>query len=330
MNRAKGVNRLFLVLVLLSAAGPFLFGRFLANLTFYQSTAVSQALYFVPVLIYIGLNRGEILEELQLRPLKPSAVLLILLLCMLLEPVMSWLNLCSMFFAENYMASSMMELDGMAVGRNLMYIAVVPALAEEFMFRGVFYHGYRKSGVWKAAFCSGLCFGLLHMNLNQFFYAFVLGMVFALLVEATGSIVSSVFAHFLINANSVMLLAVQSELEALTGSAELSDAASETLELFTGEELLTVFGVYTVLALICGAMAFGVLKLIAGRSGRKEHMQSVWGRKKRVMQESEQSQPETEKQENAEEGESKTIFTPALLLGIVGAVTYMVVTELIL
>ena len=344
MNRAKGVNRLFLVLVLLSVAAPFLLGRFLTNLTFYQSTAVSQAMYFAPVLIYIVLTGGGILDELQLEIPKLSVMVLIVILSMLLQPVMSWLNVFSMFFAENYVASSMLELDGTAVGKNLMYIAIVPALAEEFMFRGVFYHGYRRAGVWKAALCSGLCFGLIHMNLNQFFYAFVLGIIFALLVEATGSVLSTMLAHFLINANSVMLLAVESELESSMGSVGSGGAAmgaAETLaEMFSRQEMLMILGVYTVMALICGAMAYGVLKLIAKWSGRKEHMQMALGRQRKKCRNAENFGGDWTRSSDAgnsekevweeEPTERERIFTPSLFLGIVGAVTYMVVTELLL
>ena len=52
-------------------------------------------------------------------------------------------------------AVEMLEVDGFALGRNMMYIAMVPALAEEFLFRGIFYHSYRPSGIWKAALVSG-------------------------------------------------------------------------------------------------------------------------------------------------------------------------------
>ena len=53
---------------------------------------------------------------------------------------------------------------------------------------------------------SGLVFGLFHLNINQFCYAFVIGVVFAFLVEATGSIWSSVLAHFAINTYSIKII----------------------------------------------------------------------------------------------------------------------------
>ena len=168
MNRAKSVNRLFLVLIVISIVSPFLFGRFLGGLNFYQSSAVSEALFLVPAFFYVLLTGGECLNDLQLQIPRISVLILVIVLSWMLLPLMTWLNLFSMLFAENYIASEMLGLDGGALGKNLFYIAVVPALAEELIFRGFFYHGYRSAGVGKAIVFSGLCFGLLHMNLNQF------------------------------------------------------------------------------------------------------------------------------------------------------------------
>lgn len=151
MNRAKEVNRLFLFMVLVSIASPFLLGAFLPELTIYQSISISQTIFLVPVIIYVICTRGEILGELQINPLKASTVLLVFLLAVLLLPVMTWLNLFSMLFSSNHVASSMVGLSGDSLGRNLMYVAFIPALLEEFIFRGVYFQSYRPAGAWKAA-----------------------------------------------------------------------------------------------------------------------------------------------------------------------------------
>ena len=53
---------------------------------------------------------------------------------------------------------------------------------------------------------SSLLFGLMHMNFNQAPYAFALGVAMAVLVEATGSLWSSVLMHVIFNAQSVLLM----------------------------------------------------------------------------------------------------------------------------
>lgn len=265
MKKAVSVNRLFLGLVVISLSAPFLFSRFWEGLGIYQNLAMTQMIFLIPVLIYIGCTRGDILNDLQLHMPKVSTVLMTFVLASLLTPVMAWLNLFSMLFTENYVAGTMMELYDASLMRNLAYVALLPALSEEFIFRGVFYHSYRPAGVWKAAVLSGFCFGLLHMNLNQFFYGFVLGVVFALLVEASGSLLTSMFLHFLLNANSVYMMELLKELEEFMGTSQLPQAV-ETMA--SRKEILAALGGYTLSAVIGGFLAFLALRFIARRNGK--------------------------------------------------------------
>ena len=213
MNRSKGVNRLFLAMILLSVISPIVLQDFFLMLDLYQSLAVSQLIFLLPVLIYLALGKGEMLGELQIRWLGVSEVLMVLLLGVLLLPVVTWINLISMLFVTNYVSSAFSEVQTASLGMNFIYMALLPALSEEFMFRGVFFHGYRRAGILKAALCSGLCFGLIHLNLNQFCYAFIVGTIMALVVEATGSLFSSMLVHMVINSSSGLALYLASRLE---------------------------------------------------------------------------------------------------------------------
>ena len=342
MNRVKNVNRLFLVMILISIASPFLFGRFFGNLTFYQSSAVSEALFLIPVLCYIALTGGLCLNDLQLQVPRISVLLLVMVFTWLMMPLMTCLNLFSMLFARNYVASELLGLDGAALGKNLFYIAIVPALAEEFMFRGVIYHGYRPAGAGKAILFSGLCFGLLHMNLNQFCYAFVIGMIFALLVEATGSLISSMLAHFIINSNSVILMAFQNELEKSPGTAAeglTSGTVQGAADVLSRQEILSTLGFYAVEAVICGFLAYGVLRLILRLSGRKEYMQQAFGKDSSrdtddrsrdtddSSRDTDESGRDTDESGRDTDGQRIKIVTPSLILAVLCAAAYMIVTE---
>ena len=92
MNRSKGVNRLFLAMILLSVISPIVLQDFFLMLDLYQSLAVSQLIFLLPVLIYLALGKGEMLGELQIRWLGVSEVLMVLLLGVLLLPVVTWIN----------------------------------------------------------------------------------------------------------------------------------------------------------------------------------------------------------------------------------------------
>ena len=78
---------------------------------------------------------------------------------------------------------------------------------EELMFRAGLYRFVRqKLGRTPALLISGACFGALHANWAGFLPLAVLGMLLALVYEATGSIRVAVIAHGLFNLNTIILL----------------------------------------------------------------------------------------------------------------------------
>jgi membrane protease YdiL (CAAX protease family) len=85
-----------------------------------------------------------------------------------------------------------------------MTVALAPAFAEEFLFRGVFYTNLRPFGRTQAIIISSLLFALMHQNIGQLFYTFVGGIVMALMYEKTGSIWCNVFFHMFNNEMSVI------------------------------------------------------------------------------------------------------------------------------
>ena len=85
-----------------------------------------------------------------------------------------------------------------------MSVALAPAFAEEFLFRGVFYTNLRPYGRTQAILISSLLFALMHQNIGQLFYTFVAGIAMALMYELTGSIWCSVFFHLLNNELSII------------------------------------------------------------------------------------------------------------------------------
>ena len=82
---------------------------------------------------------------------------------------------------------------------NIIMLAVVPAICEELIYRGVIFNGLRKFGSLGAIVISALIFALAHGSAMQFFYQFILGVVLAIAVLKSGSIITSMVIHFLNN-----------------------------------------------------------------------------------------------------------------------------------
>ncbi len=88
---------------------------------------------------------------------------------------------------------------------QLINIAVLPALLEEFAFRGVVMQPLRKFGDSFAIIMSAAVFSLMHGNIIQIPFAFIVGIAIGYFVIATGSIWTGIIIHFLNNAYSVVL-----------------------------------------------------------------------------------------------------------------------------
>ena len=89
-------------------------------------------------------------------------------------------------------------------------LAVFPAITEELIFRGVVFNGLRsRFSDWQAIALSSLMFALMHGNLQQLIYPFLLGMVMSWMVLRTGSLVSSILVHFTNNFLVVLMTYIQ-------------------------------------------------------------------------------------------------------------------------
>jgi len=82
---------------------------------------------------------------------------------------------------------------------NVLMLCVVPAVAEELVFRAGLHRLTAGLGAKVYVVVSAVCFALFHGNLYQIFYAFALGVLLAYLYLRTGKIVLCMAVHFCIN-----------------------------------------------------------------------------------------------------------------------------------
>lgn len=88
---------------------------------------------------------------------------------------------------------------------NLLTMAVLPGLLEEMIYRGYILRTLRAYGDWFAILISSLLFSLMHGNLRQIPFAFIVGLVLGLLYVCTNNIWLPIAVHFANNAISVMM-----------------------------------------------------------------------------------------------------------------------------
>lgn len=100
------------------------------------------------------------------------------------------------------------DLSGGRVALALFVMALLPALFEEALFRGVLLQSIKEeTGHLNAVLLCGMCFALFHASALQTIYQFVCGCAFALLAIRSRSVLPGMLAHFLNNATIIILQA---------------------------------------------------------------------------------------------------------------------------
>ena len=167
---------------------------------------ISQGLIGIPIIVFYFNKKKLVSNAIRFNKLTPKTVVCLIVLTYTLLPVMTFINMLSMVFVENKISSTINNIvENQSIIVAILCVAMLPAFVEETLCRGIIYNVHSKVSVKRAVIMSGVLFGLLHCNFNQFAYAFFMGTIFALVVEATNSTLATVLMHFIINCNSLVL-----------------------------------------------------------------------------------------------------------------------------
>lgn len=285
MKRVKEINELFLITTLTAIVGSYVIGMTgLAKLDYSMLLLINQLLLALPTLVYIVVTKVSVKELFRFNKIKVGTVFLLILFAYLVMPFMQLINLLSMLIAKNEISGKITLItEGQPFIISLFVIAIVPAFLEESVYRGCFFNTYSKVSPMKAIVLSAFYFGLMHGNLNQFSYAFVMGMIFCLIVEATDSIFSSMIIHFVINGSSVVMLYVLPVIQRFAkdfGGADTSAFTTDISQVESRQLLITIlfYAVYAVFATVLASLVFVA---IVKHEGRWEQVKAMFRRKRK-------------------------------------------------
>lgn len=230
-----------------------------------------EIILLIPSFFYMVFLRKDALENSGYHRVSLFTACMTVLFTFCIIPLVTIINMISSLFVENNVDDTLnytVQSNPMLV--NLILLALVPAVVEEFIFRGLIFNGYKKRNPLKAALLSALLFGLIHMNINQFTYAFVLGIIFALLTYVTGSIIPSTIAHFVINGTSVAMTYLTANIDHSSANAEAAVQMSEELV------FLIVFGTFAFMAFIGLAIAGVIFYFICKKNRGIENFKMIF------------------------------------------------------
>ena len=136
------------------------------------------------------------------------ALLLIFGLLFSLNSVNEWLIKLFELIGYRRKASMVPDVSGWNIVPALLVVAVLPAVLEEILFRGILLNNVgEEAGSVRAIFIAGFCFSLYHGSVEQTIYQFICGCLFAFLAVRSRSIAPTVVAHFINNALIIILMA---------------------------------------------------------------------------------------------------------------------------
>lgn len=115
------------------------------------------------------------------------------------------LQILSVFGIQQPDLPSYLEGTGLSLILNIFVMALLPALLEEMVFRGYVLQALRPYGDGTAIVVSSLLFALMHGNVAQTPFAFIVGLACATVVIRTHCIWLACAVHFLNNLMSVLL-----------------------------------------------------------------------------------------------------------------------------
>ena len=193
----------------------------------YYSVVILQLIIFLlPGAIWCKFNGEGYIKGIRLRLPRPNTFLLIPSAALLM---ISGGLLISMLFGGLDSLSKNFSLYDTFISKtdnslpSTLYLlaayAFIPAICEEFIFRGILCYEYESGGVTRAVVLSSLFFAMLHFNpINILVYLFS-GIILALVMYASRSLIAAMISHLLYNIFGLFGQPYMNTLYRITGSS---------------------------------------------------------------------------------------------------------------
>ena len=195
---------------------------------YYSVVILQMMIFLLPGAIWCKLSGEKYTSGLRLRMVKANSLLLVLSASALMA---SGGLLMSILFGGLDSLSGNFSLYDTFISKDngtvpnkiylVMAYAVLPAICEEFVYRGILCREYEKGGVLRAVLLSSVFFALLHFNLQNLPIYLFAGVILAMTMYAGRSLLCAILAHFLYNIFGIFGQPYMNNLYQITGSSRL-------------------------------------------------------------------------------------------------------------
>ena len=200
IKNVHGAPLLLIVISVLLIVAGFVDLDFLAvgGNPFLASALLEVLIFAIPAAIYARARGRKFFSHMRFRPFKAFDIpLMIFALGFMIFGGATVSFYIYRFAPELFRATASSFADsGVGVGiYAVLSAAILPAITEEFIYRGIVCAEYERNGVALAVILSSLTFALIHFDIVKLPVYFINGVVLALVMYATRSIFASMIVH---------------------------------------------------------------------------------------------------------------------------------------
>ncbi len=222
------------VLVIIASIAKIDISLGLANIPIwftYTTMVINQGALVLSVFAYGEVTKKPLLRTSRInRKLSPIQGLILPLVAVF--GIMAFLPIANGFVMLVELITGAPVENGISIGTqwweimlSIVFIAVLPAIGEELLFRGAVARGLKRKSYLFGIVISAFLFSMFHGSAAQTVHQFLIGMVFAYVYFVSGSLLASMVLHFCNNALAIFFEVILAETGADAIGASLSTGA---------------------------------------------------------------------------------------------------------
>ncbi len=195
----------------------------------FAKTIVAQIVIFaLPALFYCRTREDNYFSNIPVSAMIPSRTLFLLytLVVLVIGSMLIQFAVYAIGGSEYSVSTTGQELSAISEQSGFMYVflalGLVPAICEEFVFRGILLYEYSPYGKFCAITLSSLAFAMLHFNISGFLSYFFCGVVLGLSFYVTQNLFITILLHLVSNLFSIYAVPLVSQMILGSGSMTLS------------------------------------------------------------------------------------------------------------
>lgn len=182
-------------------------------------TIIGDFLTLAIIMLIFLARKDKFLTYVGFKKVKWSDLGLVMIFGVFLNAVISPLVSIAMTYIPSSMAQSYTDTMDIIIGGSSVILiifttSIVAPLFEEIVVRGVILNDFKKAvPLWLAIIIQAILFGLMHGNIVQGTYAFVIGVIFGIIYHKYKSIWVPIGMHFAFNSTSILVGSIIGENE---------------------------------------------------------------------------------------------------------------------